>query len=69
MLTHGGPIATPADVRIVLAQTAAQGFVGASTIERLPVETAIRDTVHAFKTVPLRAVEPSELYLNHDYPT
>jgi predicted TIM-barrel enzyme len=55
VLTHGGPIATPEDVRVVLAGTSAQGFVGASTMERLPVETAIRDTVRAFKSVPFRA--------------
>ena len=55
VLTHGGPIATPAEVRVVLGRTTAQGFVGASTMERLPVERAIDDTVHAFKAVPLRA--------------
>jgi predicted TIM-barrel enzyme len=54
VLTHGGPIATPADVRVVLSLTSAQGFVGASTMERLPVEQAIGDTVRAFKDVPLR---------------
>jgi predicted TIM-barrel enzyme len=54
VLTHGGPIATPADVRVVLSLTSAQGFVGASTMERLPVEQAIGDTVRAFKHVPLR---------------
>jgi predicted TIM-barrel enzyme len=53
VLTHGGPIATPADVRVVLGQTSAQGFVGASTMERLPVERAISETVHEFKDVPL----------------
>jgi predicted TIM-barrel enzyme len=54
VLTHGGPIATPADVRVILAHTSAQGFVGASTMERLPVEEAIRGTVEAFKAAPLR---------------
>jgi predicted TIM-barrel enzyme len=54
VLTHGGPIATPADVRHVLARTSAHGFVGASTMERLPVEAAIADTVERFKAVPLR---------------
>ena len=54
VLTHGGPIATPADVRAVLAQTSAEGFVGASTMERLPVERAISETVRDFKDVPLR---------------
>jgi predicted TIM-barrel enzyme len=33
--------------------TSAQGFVGASTMERVPVERAISDTVRAFKDVPL----------------
>jgi len=54
VLTHGGPIATPADVRVVLERTSAQGFVGASTMERLPVEEAIAGTVRAFKDIPLR---------------
>jgi predicted TIM-barrel enzyme len=58
VLTHGGPIATPDDVRVVMAHTSAQGFVGASTMERLPVEAAIRDTVRAFKAVPLRGGQP-----------
>jgi predicted TIM-barrel enzyme len=55
VLTHGGPIATPVEVREILARTSAQGFVGASTMERLPVEQAIGDTVRAFKDVPLGA--------------
>src|SRR3954449_4401530 len=54
VLTHGGPIATPADVRVVLERTSAAGFVGASTMERLPVEEAIACTVQAFKDIPLR---------------
>jgi predicted TIM-barrel enzyme len=54
VLTHGGPIATPPDVRFVLERTSVHGFVGASTMERLPVEEAIAGTVRAFKDVPLR---------------
>jgi predicted TIM-barrel enzyme len=57
VLTHGGPIATPAEVRVVLERTTAQGFVGASTMERLPVEQAIGDTVRAFKDLPLRSLD------------
>jgi predicted TIM-barrel enzyme len=30
------------------------GFVGASSMERLPVEVAIADTTRAFKSVALR---------------
>ena len=53
VLVHGGPIATPDDVRYVLARSTTQGFVGASTMERLPVEEAIKGTVEAFKSVPV----------------
>jgi len=52
-LAHGGPIATPEDVAHVLAHTDAQGFVGASSMERLPVEQAIIGTVERFKALRL----------------
>jgi len=54
LLCHGGPIATPDDAAYVLARCDAVGFVGASSMERLPVETAITETTRAFKAVPLR---------------
>jgi predicted TIM-barrel enzyme len=56
VLAHGGPIEKPQDVAYVLERTTAQGFVGASSFERLPVETAIVGAVQAFKklTVPTR---------------
>lgn len=54
LLCHGGPIATPADVAYVLARSDASGFVGASSMERLPVETAITETTRAFKAIPPR---------------
>ena len=53
LLCHGGPIATPEDAAYVLARCDAVGFVGASSMERLPVETAITDTMRQFKAVPL----------------
>ncbi len=52
-LAHGGPIENPQDVAYVLERTTAQGFVGASSIERLPVETAIVGVVQAFKKLPV----------------
>jgi len=52
-LAHGGPMESPEDVDYVLKRTTAQGFVGASSIERLPVETAIVGAVKAFKQIPL----------------
>jgi predicted TIM-barrel enzyme len=53
LLCHGGPIATPEDAAYVLARTEAVGFVGASSMERLPVETAIAATTRAFKAIEL----------------
>jgi len=55
LLCHGGPIATPEDSAYVLARCDAVGFVGASSMERLPVETAIMETTRAFKSVTLRS--------------
>ncbi|WP_255953268.1 phosphoenolpyruvate hydrolase family protein [Streptomyces odontomachi] len=54
VVCHGGPLETPADVRAVLAETDVQGFIGASTMERLPVETAIEGAVRGFKDLALR---------------
>jgi predicted TIM-barrel enzyme len=52
VLCHGGPISSPADVAHVMASTrGVAGFFGASTVERLPTETAIRDVVRALKAV------------------
>ena len=53
-LAHGGPIAEPGDVAYILEHTDAQGFVGASSIERLPVERAMIATVQQFKKLELR---------------
>ncbi len=53
VLCHGGPIAEPADVRYVLANTTGiVGFFGASSIERLPTEVAITACVREFKGLP-----------------
>jgi predicted TIM-barrel enzyme len=55
VLAHGGPLESPEDARIVIRETAIDGFIGASTMERLPVETAIEDTVRGFKQIDLSA--------------
>lgn len=52
VLSHGGPIATPEDWRYVLDRVeGVDGFLGASSMERLPAEIAITDTVARFKSV------------------
>ena len=49
VLCHGGPIAEPADAQYVLDHTSGiVGFYGASSIERLPVESAIAERVREF---------------------
>ncbi len=50
VLFHGGPIAEPDDVTYVLNRTTGtHGFFGASSVERLPTEIAITETVKRFK--------------------
>ena len=52
VLCHGGPIAAPEDAKYVLSKTkGVQGFFGASSMERLPVEKAITETTKAFKNL------------------
>ncbi len=53
-LAHGGPINTPEDVRQILDQTDAHGFVGASSLERMGVEESLTELTRAFKALPLR---------------
>ncbi|REJ70738.1 MAG: phosphoenolpyruvate hydrolase family protein [Planctomycetota bacterium] len=55
MLCHGGPIAMPDDARYVIDRVdGIDGFYGASSMERLPTETAIRDQVKEFKSIKLK---------------
>lgn len=55
VICHGGPVAEPEDVRYLYERTTGvQGFFGASSVERLPVERAIRKQVEDFKSLKLR---------------
>lgn len=52
VLCHGGPIAEPEDAAYILQHTRGiVGFFGASSIERLPTETAITECVRRFKAM------------------
>jgi predicted TIM-barrel enzyme len=51
-LTHGGPINTPKDVEYILSKTTADGFVGASSLERMGVEDSLTTLTREFKRVP-----------------
>lgn len=54
ILCHGGPIAAPEDAKYVLSRVkGVQGFYGASSMERLPVEKALTDITKDFKSMTL----------------
>jgi len=54
-LCHGGPISEPEDAAYVLQRTeGVVGFFGASSIERLPTETAITQQVKDFKAITIQ---------------
>lgn len=55
VLCHGGPIAMPEDAAYMLQQIPAlDGFYGASSMERLPTEVAIKAQVEQFTQIRLR---------------
>lgn len=56
VLCHGGPIAGPDDARHVLERVpGCDGFYGASSMERLPTETAVTEHVRRFTSLRLPA--------------
>jgi predicted TIM-barrel enzyme len=60
VLCHGGPIAEPEDAAYVIGRTVGVvGFFGASSMERLPTETAMTENMRRFKGVPLESERTS----------
>jgi len=53
-LSHGGAVATPEDTQYIYEHTDAVGYVGASSIERIPIEQAVTEVVSRFKKIPIR---------------
>ncbi|MDX1540824.1 MAG: phosphoenolpyruvate hydrolase family protein [Geminicoccaceae bacterium] len=52
VLVHGGPVAMPEDAAFVLDNTrSCHGFYGASSMERLPTETALTAQTRKFKEI------------------
>jgi len=52
VLCHGGPISSPEDAAYILKNTHnIHGFYGASSMERLPAETALTAQTRAFKAI------------------
>src|SRR5690606_3474744 len=48
MLSHGGPLASPEDLQYLYDRTDCQGFLGASSAERIPVERGVIEAVQQF---------------------
>jgi len=52
ILCHGGPIAEPEDAQYIISKThGAEGFFGASSIERFATEVGIKNQTEAFKNI------------------
>ncbi len=52
VLCHGGPIAMPQDAEYILKRCpSCHGFYGASSMERLPAETALTEQSRRFKAI------------------
>ncbi|RCV21567.1 hypothetical protein SETIT_4G149300v2 [Setaria italica] len=55
ILCHGGPISGPQEAEFILNNTkGVHGFYGASSMERLPVEQAITNTMRQYKRISLK---------------
>ncbi|MFW5970451.1 MAG: phosphoenolpyruvate hydrolase family protein, partial [Halofilum sp. (in: g-proteobacteria)] len=48
---EGGPITTPAEAQQVAEASGADGYIGGSTIDRIPLEAAVAETTSAYKSV------------------
>ena len=56
ILCHGGPVAMAADAEFIIQNTNhCHGFLGASSMERLPTEIAIARTAKEFKDIQTTA--------------
>lgn len=50
LMLHGGSLTTPEDVEYVYKRTNADGFVGGSAAERLPIEQSVLNATKSFKS-------------------
>jgi len=55
VVAHGGPFEEPKSVQVVFDRVAVDGYLGASSIERLPVEKAVMGIVRQFHALRLKA--------------
>ena len=55
---EGGPLVSPEEVWRVCVAGRADGYVGGSTLDRLPLEAAVAQSTSAFKTLSLGTPDP-----------
>lgn len=53
-LLEGGPIATPEDLGRVVSIAPIDGYIGGSTIERMPLESSVADQIDGFRQASRR---------------
>lgn len=65
---EGGPITTPQDMHEACREARADGYIGGSTIDRLPSESSIEEVTAAFKLVSSlqRRIDSLERQLDRD---
>ena len=54
-VAHGGPLEDPKSVQVIFDRTSVNGYLGASSIERLPVEKAIKEVIDEFNSLKLKS--------------
>lgn len=54
ILAHGGPISSPEDTKYIYENTDAAGFLGCSSIDRIPIEKSVIEAVKSFKRISLQ---------------
>jgi predicted TIM-barrel enzyme len=54
VVAHGGPFESPDQVQRCYDATDVDGFLAASSIERLPVETMLASVIESYRNLKLR---------------
>jgi predicted TIM-barrel enzyme/transcriptional regulator with AAA-type ATPase domain len=67
-LVEGGPIVSPRHLEELCGFVNIDGYVGGSTIDRVPIEAAIEDTTSGFKTVEVASAARSDSGRMHTFP-
>lgn len=60
ILLEGGPIVSESDLAFIMSSTRIDGYIGGSTIERLPLERSISDRIASYRIASLQFDVPSD---------